>query len=62
MGWFGLAVKGLWCGAAYLVVVVFMDSAFPGRITEFALAPSGIVVTMILFVLEIVFDYIEPPK
>lgn len=57
MGWFSLGVKGLWCGGAYLLIVAYLDSVFPGRIMDFALQPLGILITLALFAYEIIFDF-----
>lgn len=61
MGFFDLGVKGLWCGALYVAIVIFADSVIPGRITEFALHPLGILMTLALFAYEIIFDYVKAP-
>ena len=63
MGFFGLAVKGLWCGAIYLAIAFMMAGIFPNNLlTEFAFQPVGIFATIMVFIFEIVFDFIKPPE
>ncbi|MBI4210802.1 MAG: hypothetical protein HY544_04825 [Candidatus Diapherotrites archaeon] len=62
MGYFGLAVKGLWCGAIFTFIAVFLDSVFPGRLAEMALSDLGVLVILILLVFEMLLGYAEPPK
>jgi len=58
MGFFSLAIKGLWCAAAYISIVFFMSLMFPQNLlTEYALQPIGMLTIIILFMLEIVFDF-----
>ncbi len=55
--YFSLAVKGLYAGAAYLVIVVLLEMAFPGSLNDMAFSVLGISSFLILFTLEFIFDY-----
>ncbi|MBI4210884.1 MAG: hypothetical protein HY544_05275 [Candidatus Diapherotrites archaeon] len=57
MGYFGLAVKGLYAGAAYMFIAMFLEMQFPGTLPATAFQDVGIFFFLFLFVMEFIFDY-----
>ena len=55
--YFSLAVKGLYAGTAYLVIVLLLEMQFPGSLNGMAFSILGISSVLILFALEFIFDY-----
>lgn len=55
--YFSLAVKGLYAGTAYLIIVMLLEMQFPGSLNDMAFSVLGISSFLILFVLDFIFDY-----
>jgi len=61
MGYFNLAVKGLYAGLIYFIAIFLLDGALPGELVSTAFSVPAIILVFLLMIFEFFIDYGKAP-